>query len=217
MSSIDHKTDGLRYVIERNAFYRDGYYRTASIAVILLIINLFLATMVGYQWLHPTPAQYFAATSDGRIIQVHPLTDPSLADDRVLQWTADAVRKSFAWDFIHWRRQLQDASENYTPYGWKNFQIQLKDSNNLNTLISQKMVAEMQLTGAPEVVRKGVISGHYAWNIRIPALLKFVGKDKTIPVPTMLTVIVLREPVQYYPDKIAINNIFADTTSVNAS
>lgn len=207
---------GLELVIMRNAFYRDSYYQVLFAVLFLLIVNGFLAYIVYYKISNPPQPQYFAATADGRIIKVHPLSDPSLSDDFVVQWTADAVHKAFSWDFIHWREQMQEASNNFTPDGWRDFSASLKDSNNLKTLIDLKMVSNVEVTGSPQIIQKAVVAGHYAWNIKIPVLLSFTSVEKTINQPMNLTVIVLREPVQYYPQKIAINNLFASTSAVSA-
>ncbi|WP_306686753.1 DotI/IcmL/TraM family protein [Candidatus Coxiella mudrowiae] len=44
----------------------------------------------------------------------------------MLKWATDAVRKSFSLDYVRWREQLQDASNNFTPNGWKWFLSSLK-------------------------------------------------------------------------------------------
>ncbi len=80
-------------------------------------------------------------------------------DDRVLQWTADAVRQTFSLDFMHWRDQLQTASNKFSPSGWKEFLQALQASNNLDTLIKLKMVANAEITGAPRLMQKEALGG----------------------------------------------------------
>lgn len=201
---------GLDLVVVRNEFYRDGYYRVLFCVLVLLAMNILLVGMVYHRWTNPPAPQYFAATADGRVIKVQALSDPSLTDDFVLQWTANAVHKAFTMDFIHWREQLQDASNNFTPDGWTYFSDTLKKSDNLKTLAELKMVSNAVITGAPQVIQKAVVDGHYAWSIKLPMLITYSSSAKTISQPVKVTVIVLREPVQYYPQKIAINNIFVD-------
>jgi intracellular multiplication protein IcmL len=117
---------------------------------------------------------------------------------------------------VHWREQLQDASANFTPDGWKYFQAALTDSNDLKTLVDLKMVSDAQITGAPSITRKAIISGHYAWVVQLPVLIAFTSAGKNINQPINLTVVVVREPVDSYPQKIAINNIFSGTVSPSA-
>ncbi len=207
---------GLDLVVMRNEFYRDNYYRILTCVLLMLIINVCLATVVYYKWANPPQPQYFAATADGRIIKIHKLTDPTLPDDMVLQWTANAIHKTFSLDYIHWRTQLRDASDNFTPEGWRYFSSILKSTNDLKTLVDGKMVSNTEITGAPQIVRESIVDGHYAWNIKLPLLVTFTSKSNTIHIPINMTVIVIRVPVQYYKDKIAINNIFSQTVSASA-
>jgi intracellular multiplication protein IcmL len=202
---------GLELVVVRNAFYRDNYYRVLFGVLLLLLINVFLVFIVYYKWSHPPEPQYFPATADGRIIKMHSLSKAVYPDDYVMQWAADSVRKAFSLDYIHWKEQLQDALTNFTASGRRNFIDALKKTNDLKTLVDLKMVSNIKITGAPQVMIKTVTAGHYAWNINIPMLLTFTNGSKTINLPMSVTVIVLRESAEYYPQKIAINNFFAST------
>lgn len=204
---------GLDAVMMRNQFYRDGYTRLVAAVIAMAVINLALLGLVIYRVANPPQPQYFATTADGRVILEHPLTDPSLSDDAVLQWTANSVHKAFSLDFVHWREQLQDASVNFTQSGWNYFSETLKKSDNLKTLVDLKMVANADVTGAPQVIQKAVVDGHYAWSIRMPMLITYTNNEKTISQPVKVTVIVLRQPVRDYPQKIAINNVFVDTVN----
>ncbi len=205
------KQSGLQTVLLRNAFYRDGcHFIKLALLLVLAAIGL-LATAITYEFTHPAQPRYFAITADGRLIKIFPLTQPVVSDDFVTQWTANAVRKTFMLDYIHWREQLQSASNDYTSSGWHGFIAALEQSNDLKTLQAYNMVANATLTAAPQIARKEVVDGHYAWNVQVPLLITFTGHDKTITVPLEVTVIVLRESVQNYPQRIAINNFIAQT------
>src|SRR3990167_8220481 len=123
--------DGLKLIILRNAFYRDGYKRLLIALLLMLAIDCALGFMIFYKWTNPPAPQYFATTPDGRIIMLHKLSDPVVPDDFIVQWATNAVRQAFSLDYVHWREQLQLASNNFTPDGWKWFLASLKSSNNL--------------------------------------------------------------------------------------
>ena len=206
--------NGLAMVLSRNGFYRDAYRRVVLILLVLFVVNCGLAGAIVYKFLNPPPAQYFAATPDGRIINIHKLTDPVVSDKFVLQWTADAVRAAFSEDYVHWRKQLQDASVNFTADGWKNFLKAFKSSNNLKTLLNMKMVSDAKLTGSPEIVAQTKVDGHWAWKVEMPLLVTYTdGKQNTINMPWKVIVIVIRMPVKDYPQRIAINNFIPQTGS----
>ncbi len=196
----------LELVMLRNAFYRDHYRRAVIGFFLLIVINCLLVGTIFYKVSHPPKPQYFATTADGRMINWHPLTDPAVPNSFVTQWAANAVREAFSLDFIHWRHQLQAASNNFTSYGWKTFLSALKKSNNLTTLTHLKMVSNAKITGAPKITQEEVVDGHYAWKVKVPILVTYTSNARSIPMPMIVTLIVLRVPVQKNPARIAINN-----------
>lgn len=200
------KEDALTLVLLRNLFYRDGYRWAVFALFVVILINCGLATLLFYQMTNPPQPQYFAVTADGRMINNHSLDDPVFPDDHVLQWTADAVRQTFSLDYMHWQDQLQNAAGKFSIPGWREFLKAFKNSNNLETLTQLKMVSNAEITGAPRLLQKAVLGGHYVWKIQLPILVTFNNNAQVIPVPMDVTVIVMRVPVEESPDRIAINN-----------
>ena len=147
-----------------------------------------------------------AITPDGRMINNYRLDDPVFSDDHILQWTANAVRQSFSLDFMHWSEQLQTVSGKFSADGWRHFLEAMKKSNNLETLTKLKMVSDAQVTGAPKLLQKAVLGGHYVWKIELPILVTYNNNNQVIPMPMEVTVIVMRVPVEQNPERIAINN-----------
>jgi len=201
---------GLELVMLRNAFYRDAYRRLILLVIMLFVINCGLGAAIVMKYLNPPTPQYFATTAEGRIINIHKLTDPVVTDSYVLQWASNAVRQSFSSDYIHWRKQLQDASSNFTPDGWRYFLSALKSSNNLNTLVDMKMVSGAKLTSAPQITQKMIINGRYVWKLKMPLLITYTDGKKSINMPWNVTVIVARMAVKDYPQRIAINNFLPE-------
>lgn len=200
------KEDGLTLVLLRNLFYRDGYRLAVFALFIVLIINCGLASLLFYQVKNPPQPQYFAITPDGRIIKNYRLDDPIFPDNQILQWTADAVRQTFSLDYMHWQDQLQTASSKFNEAGWREFLKALKSSNNLETLTKLKMVSNAEITGAPRLLQKMPLGGHYVWKVQLPILVTFNNNAQVIPVPMEVTLIVMRVPVEESPERIAINN-----------
>lgn len=209
-------TDGLKTILLRNAFYRDNYYRALFALLLVGILNLMLAVAVVYEWTHPPQPEYFATTADGRIIMQHPLSDPVMSDDFVLQWATDAVRSAFSLDYVHWREQLQNAANNFTADGWRWFLTSLKSTNNLKTLTELQMVSNATVTAAPTVEERAVINGHFVWKIKMPLLVTYTSTGHTINLPMNVTLLIVRMPEQQYPQYIAINNFLAQTVNSNA-
>lgn len=199
-------TGALELVILRNTFYRDNYKRALTALVLIVIINCILAASIFYVVTNPPKPEYFATTDDGRMINWHPLNDPVVTDDFIVQWTTNATRKAFSLDYLHWRQQLEDASKYFTSQGWKYFLQSFKQSNNLETLTNLKMVSDAVVTGAPKILQKAVLDGVYAWKVQMPILVTYSNMGKSIPMPMTVTLIVMRVPVEQNSDRIAINN-----------
>ena len=201
------KSGALKLVLFRNAFYRDGYKRVLFCILLLLTIDALLGFSVVYRYTHPPQPQYFAATPDGRLITIHPLSDPVLTDQEVLQWVSVAVRRMYQLDYVHWKQQLQQIQEYFTVAGWQYYIAALRNSDNLNTIEKLQMVTSSAVTGAPTITGKTIISGRYAWKIEVPLLVMYRGqKNNNIRQTLKVTLIVLRVPVQDNPNRIAINN-----------
>lgn len=196
----------LELVVMRNAFYRDNYRRALFVLLLLFITNVVLTGAVMYKWLYPARPQYFATTSDGRLINRHAMSDPVVSDDYVLQWSANAVRRAFSLDYQHWQSQLQSSSIYFTDWGWKYFLQSIKKSNNLETLKKLKMVSSAEITNTPRIERKEVLDGVYAWKVQMSILVTYENINRSIPMPMDVTLIVMRSPVTQSPDRIAINN-----------
>ncbi len=207
MASGDKKQKGaLPLVFLRNHFYRDQYKSSVIVFLFLLALNaLLVATMIGQMMSSPPPV-YFATTATGEIIKWQPLNKPVVQESGVTQFVTDAVMTAFSLDYLHFRAQLQRASAYFTPYGWKTFLAAFKKSNNLTTLVDLKMVSDVKITGAPQVIQKAIVDGRYAWKVSLPVVMTYTGASRTIPMAMKLNLIVLRVPVKDNPNRIAINN-----------
>jgi intracellular multiplication protein IcmL len=207
MVEEDNKREegGLTTILLRNEFYKDNYTRAKVALVMLCLLNVFLAVSVVYRYLNPPQPQYFPTNSQYQLIKWHPLTDPIFDDNHIFQWVSQAVQSAFSLDYIHYREQLQTASESFTPSGWQWFVNSLKKTGNLTTLTQLEMVSNAQITGAPSMLFKGILDGRYVWEVEIPLLVTYNNLNRSIPQPLKITVIVMRMPVQDYKHQIAIN------------
>lgn len=207
------KQGALELVLLRNLFYRDAYKRVWICVFLAFVLNIALVGAVVYRSMQKPAPQYFAATPDGRIIQEHPISDPVKSDAQVLAYVSKVTNIIYQRDYVHWQAQLQTASNYFTPAGWRNFSATVKASNNLNTLTQYSMVTKVQITGVPQILRKGVLGGHYSWVVKIPVLVQYVSPaHATISQSLDITYIIIRVPVQNNPDRIAINNFLPQTS-----
>ena len=199
-------------VLLRCEFYKDRYKRTLIYFIVMLLLNIGMGALVAYTYIKPRGRYYIPATNDFRLLNIHPLSDPVVNDEWVQQWATNAVLSAYNIDYIHWQQEMQVASANFTDDGWNTFLDKFKSSNNLSSILKLLMIADTSITGAAQIQSKGLLpSGYYAWKIQVPVLVTYIGNATTIRMPESVTLLVVRQPVNKYPDRIAINNFIAST------
>lgn len=201
--------DALELVRLRNNFYRDNYRRLVSLLLILILINLCLVAGVIYLITHRPAPQYFATNAEGRIIPLSPLSSPVVTPAELLQWATEAVVDTYSYSFVNYRKELQSAAQHFTPEGWNQFQTSLQASRNLDTVLAKKMVVSAVPTGAPVITDQGLLSGRYAWRIRIPLLVTYQSSQEQIQQPVNANILVVRVSNLDTPKGIAIAQFYA--------
>ena len=215
-NSKNAQSSGLAAVLLRNDFYKDQL-RIARFAMYLLFfVNICLGYGVYYKITHPAEPQFFPATENGQLFKAHPLYDPVLDDAYVEQWASQSLRESFSLDYLHWKTQLTTASYNFTTSGWHYFLDAFKQNNNLSSIEANKMVCDINLTGSPNIIAKGVLNGKYSWKIQVPVELVFSGKIM-ITQTAMVTMLVQRANVVKYPQRLAVNYIIVNQEASSKS
>lgn len=199
----------LELVMLRNNFYRDNYRKVVAILLIMVTINAALIGVVFYQIYSVPPTQYFATTSDGRIIKLNPLSDPVVTSSALLQWATQAAVAAYSYNFVDYRDQFQAASEYFTPQGWKNFADALEGSRNLDTVLSKKLVVSAVATGAPVIVEQGLINNRYSWKVQMPILVTYQSSSSNYQQPLVITMLITRVPELDVPKGIAIAQFYA--------
>lgn len=205
--------EGLTLVLMRNSFYRDNYRRATFVLIIMFFVNIVLGAAVIDRFINPPQPQYFPTNSQYQLIKYHPLSDPVVSNNFVLQFVSNAVQKSFNLDFIHWRAQLQEASTYFTASGWYWFLAAFKQSGDLDSLVKLNMVSDAQITGSPVVQYQNVLGGRYVWRVQVPVMISYRNPTKVIHQPLKVIVIVERVPVQDSAYRIAINQFLPKVQS----
>lgn len=201
--------DAYELVKLRNNFYRDNYRRVVAALLTMIAINIILVSVIGYQVTHrPTP-QYFATSSDGRILPLYSLSEPVVSKPELLQWATMAATAVNTYDFVNYRQQLQAASQYFTPDGWKDFEAAMQSSRNLQTVVDKKLTTSAVATGAPTILEEGMLNGRYAWKVQLPILVNYESSSTSIRQPLLVTMIVTRVSTLDTPKGIAIAQYYA--------
>lgn len=196
--------DALTLVTLRNTFYRDNYRRVVTALLGCVIIIMALAAIAGYLAIHRPQPVYFATSEGWRLQQLRPLSEPVLDDAQVLQWGVNAVGHIYGFNFVNYREQLQQASQYFTPDGYKQFMTALDSSNNLETVKSQKLVLSAVVTKAPVVIAEGQLNGVYAWRIQMPVMITLQSASQQLTQNVMVNLLIVRASTLEKPEGVAI-------------
>lgn len=203
----------LEVVQLRKNFYRDSYRRVVTALLFLTLLCLVLAFITYYLATHQPEPRYFATSEDGRITPIYPLSAPMVSDSALLQWANQAAVAAYTYNFATFRKELQQASEYFTPAGWSDFESALQSSRNLETVINKKLVVTAVATGAPVILDRGILSGHYSWKVQMPLLVTYESASTTIQQPILVTMLITRVSTLNVPKGIAIAQFVASVTS----
>ncbi|MCK4608978.1 MAG: type IVB secretion system apparatus protein IcmL/DotI, partial [Gammaproteobacteria bacterium] len=157
--------DATKLVALRNLFYRDNYRRVMLALLFMIVVNAGLVGVVYFLLTHRPAPQYFATTSDNKIMKLHPLNQPVVSAAVLLQWANRAAVAAYSYNFVNYRQALQQVQNEFTPDGWRNFEQALKNSRMLETVTAKKLVVSAVATGAPVILDRGVINGRYVWKV----------------------------------------------------
>lgn len=193
----------------RNKFYYDSYKSLWLALLLMVIVNLLLVGVIYYQVTHKPLPQYFAISSDGKIVKLQPLSEPVVSSAILLQWAGQASVSTYSYNFVNYREALQQVQNKFTADGWRNFENALRSSRMLETVVSKKLVVSAVATGAPVILDQGVIGGYYAWKVNIPILVTYESATESTPVPLDVTMVISRVSTINHPDGIAISSFVA--------
>lgn len=180
-ANIDHH--GLERILRRNLFYWVNYRTIGLCVVLLLLLNVVLFGFIIYQRMAWPKPKYFATTADGRPIPIVNLALPYYSDPNVvLDWAVRAVQEIYSMDYVTWRKVLQDAEVYFTPKGYQDFLIALKQSTNLNAVKADKYIVSVAITGKPILTGQGQKNPNvpYSWSMQIPVTVTYQNSENKV-------------------------------------
>lgn len=209
--------DALETIQLRNVFYRDNFRRSVVALIISLALNVVLALAVSYLYTSRPEPRYFATSPDGRITTLQPLAQPVYSQSTIMTFATNAAVAAFSYDFVNYRSQLENLSTYFTADGWSSFTSSVKSSLNLETVITKKLVSTAVATGAPVLIKKGVLNGRYVWKVQLPVLVTYQSASTAIRSSYVITMMVSRVDVLRDPKGISITQFVASVGSANTT
>lgn len=91
----------------------------------------------------------------------------------VLYWAYLAVSNMFDYDYINYRKVIQNSSRYFTAMGSQNFRQALMSSRNLETVKARSAVVVPVITGNVKLLGTKMFDGHFVWDIQVPIQLTY--------------------------------------------
>jgi len=192
--------------LKRNEFYRDNYRRILSILLILSFISVLMVAVVAFLDITRPQPKYYATLSNGRIVPMQALSEPTVTSDYVIQWASLAVRAAYNLDFVNYQKQLNAAEPYFTPSGWLAFSDALDSSGTLSSLQGNKLIMSAVVSDAPIVLDRAIISGHYTWRVQVPLLVTYSSASENKKQSLIVTLTIMRVSTLDTAQGIRINN-----------
>lgn len=189
--------------IQRHYLYARAVYVLSGLLAFSIAANLMLA-------LREPDIRYFATDTTGKIKELVALDQPIQSINEILNWSTDAITKSYTFSFANYRQELQAARGNFTTTGWDGFQKALQESGNLKAVVENMFVTTAVPRGAPVIVGEGLLDGRYAWRIEVPILVTYQSANTRTTQDLLVKAVVVRRSELEHPRGLGIAQIIAE-------
>ncbi|TAK74361.1 MAG: type IV secretion protein DotI [Gammaproteobacteria bacterium] len=198
----------LQVVEIREDFYRDSFGKVILILLSVCVAIALLAALSGYLYLTKPSPVTFVVDNEWRVKSPVPIDQPYLSTPDLLQWTSDALRKAFVYDFYEYNTQLKTASQYFTADGWKVFLDQLNSYASYNDVQAKKLFVTATPASAPFILQQGLLSGRYAWWVQMPININYYAANNQFSARTLtLQVLVVRVATTNNLNGVGIDNV----------
>ena len=196
-NSLDNKIEsGLDIINVRNSFYFHNYRSIIAANCLAITLLALVISFYYYQQKATSGSRYFPTTPDGILIDMPPLNvnhlklSGLLTDNQgflidqpkinvntldqdgnnalVLYWVKQVVLTMFDYDYINYRRTLQDLRNYFASGAHELFMKALFESKNLESIKDGMRVVRANIVSEPVLKKVGVVNNRYAWQIFVP-------------------------------------------------
>ncbi len=178
------RKNAIEIVRLRNNYYRDSYRFLMGAVLALVILCLLMVVILFYLYTTRPAPRYFATNVAGGLIEIQPLTTPSLSDAALLGWSARAATAAFTQNYAQYQQQIEETKNTYfTESGGQNFLDAMKASLNLQTVLQGFFVVTAQVAQAPIILDRGITTTDngkaFAWQVKVPIRVQWSSQTRS--------------------------------------
>lgn len=142
-----------------------------------------------------------------------PLKQPNLTNDELLNWVTDAIVSIYSYNYLNAEQALNKSRQYFTDNGYDSFMKALKESKNLETVKSKKLIVNALAQSSATILKEGDVDGVYTWQIQLPLEVTYQGANNDFKQNMDIQVEVVRQTYTQTPKGIAINAVTAKLLS----
>lgn len=167
------RKSALEIVRLRNNYYRDSYRFLMGAVLALVVLCVLMMVILFYLYTTKPSPRYFATNVVGGLVEIQPLTSPSLSDAALLGWAARAATSAYTMNYAQYQQQLEETKNTYfTDTGGQNFLDAIKASLNLQTVLQGFFVVTAEVVQAPTILQRGIMNTQngkaFSWQVNVP-------------------------------------------------
>lgn len=159
------------------------------IVISILIMLGVLAVSFAYVATRPSTALSYSMDSEGRVIQIEPVSQP-YSQARVIGFATETVKDSLHISFTDYQDHFLALSSKFTTEGFSSYQKELVDKGWVEKITNDNLVMWVEIKQAPKFLNSGTGNGRYFYELTFDIDLYLGGGDRAYK-PTRLNVRVL--------------------------
>lgn len=206
--------EGLQVSQIHDDFYRDSFGKVIFIIASIALAIVFTIALSLYLYYEKPAPVVFKVDSDWRVKPEVAIDQPYLTNAELLQWIGEVMPRLFVLDFYHYNDQVQAFNQYFTENGWKVFLNQLNIYANYDTVQKNKLFLFGQPASAPYITNQGLLNARYAWLVKMPVTINFVGITRTMKQTLSLEITIVRVSTLNNLSGVAIDNIIVTDKTV---
>lgn len=160
-------------------------------AFLVAVLIAFVTVVIAFAYVtsRPPTALSYGMDSEGRVVQLEPVSIP-YSQGRVTRFTTKTVRRAMHISFTDYKDHFLELSEKFTVDGFNSYQSELMDKGWIDKIVADNLVMWIEIRQAPKFINTGESNGMYFYELQFDIDLFIGGGNKTYK-PTRLNVRVL--------------------------
>ena len=170
--------------------------------LIIIIQLIFLGSLIAFiimQFKEAPAPVYFPLKKSDQLIDPMPLEKPSLTEAELLNWITEAMIVSFSFNYHNYDKITDKINAYFDSIGLTSYLKMIGEHKQIQQVVNKKLILSGRPTGAPRIIKDGIVDGRYAWEINLPFIFKFRSQQLKQDIELVLDIFVVRVPEQAAP------------------